>query len=103
MKALRVALLNCATLEKIKRVEAAASKLPSLKPEGDRPEVLAATGTDGSRKHTIAPVLIQSGCSAVQRGASREGATEGEPPGNKAQSTSMHLNASASVHQGWME
>jgi hypothetical protein len=27
-------------------IEAAASKLPSLKPEGDRPEALAATGTD---------------------------------------------------------
>src|SRR5262249_32665381 len=27
-------------------IEAAAAKLPSLKPEGDRPEALAATGTD---------------------------------------------------------
>jgi hypothetical protein len=36
-------------------IEAAASMLPSLKPEGDRPEALAATGTDDRLGHRLAP------------------------------------------------
>jgi hypothetical protein len=35
--------------------------LPSLKPAGDRPEAMAATGTDASHANTLAPILIQSG------------------------------------------
>src|SRR4051794_38921745 len=42
-------------------IEVAASMLPSLKPAGDRPEVLAATGTDASHVDMSASILIQSG------------------------------------------
>src|SRR5262249_26657896 len=34
-------------------LEAAASLLPSLKPEEDRPEVMSATGTDATREHAL--------------------------------------------------
>jgi hypothetical protein len=42
-------------------IEAAASMLPSLKPTGDRPEGLAATGTDATHRKTFAPILRRSG------------------------------------------
>jgi integrase len=40
-------------------IEAAASKLPSLKPTGDHPQDLAATGTDGTiHEQTLAPPVL---------------------------------------------
>jgi integrase len=42
-------------------IEAAAALLPSLKPQGDQPEALAATGTDSSHVHTLAPSCIPEG------------------------------------------
>ncbi|HZW35090.1 MAG TPA: hypothetical protein VFF52_30480 [Isosphaeraceae bacterium] len=38
-------------------IEAAASLIPSLKPEPDRPEPLAATGTDSTHKQSLVPFL----------------------------------------------
>ena len=43
------------TRPRVVDIEAAASMLPSLKPEGDNPEVLAATGTDGRVSHRFIP------------------------------------------------
>jgi integrase len=43
-------------------VEAAASKLPSLKPEGDRPEALAATGSDGASPRAVPGVETYPDC-----------------------------------------
>ena len=46
-------------------IEAAAGLLPSLKPKGDEPEALAATGTDGddrsTHKQPLAPYLLHFG------------------------------------------
>jgi hypothetical protein len=40
-------------------VEAAVSRLPSLRPAGDRPEAMAATGTDGeTHRQSLAPPLL---------------------------------------------
>jgi integrase len=50
------------TKPRIVDIEAATSKLPSLKPEGDKPESLAATGTDGQiHQQTFAHHLPTAG------------------------------------------
>jgi integrase len=41
-------------------IEAAASMLPSLKPEGNRPDSVAATGTDGDVSHRLASEAIET-------------------------------------------
>jgi integrase len=43
-------------------VEAAAAKLPSLRPEGDRPEALAATGSDGTSSRAVPRIETHLGC-----------------------------------------
>ena len=45
-------------------IEAAASMLPTLKPEGDRPEAMAATGTDAATpdRHDLAAHWQRAGC-----------------------------------------
>jgi integrase len=43
-------------------IESAASMIPSLKPSGDKPVSMAATGTEGATdKQTLAPYLLHSG------------------------------------------
>jgi hypothetical protein len=82
-------------------IEAAAEKLPSLKPAGDPLETLAATGTDASHANTLAPILIQSGrvsvrdhslpCAMIQSNV--PGTMEGKSPENKAQGASLRVGA----------
>jgi hypothetical protein len=42
-------------------IENAASMLPSLKPKGDQPELMALTGTDPTHQQTLAPYLLHFG------------------------------------------
>jgi integrase len=52
-------LVNRYTRPRTVDIEAAAGKLPALKPVGDRPEALVATGTDGAtHEQTLAPPLL---------------------------------------------
>ena len=67
-------------------IESAASMIPSLKPSGDKPVCMAATGTEGATdKQTLAPYLLHSGdLSGLLE--SRSGVTEGP----EAQSSAEH-------------
>jgi len=49
------------TRPRVVDIEAAASMLPNLKPVENKPESLAATGTDSTFKQTLAPSCIQIG------------------------------------------
>jgi integrase len=83
-------------------IEAAAEKLPSLKPAGDQPETQAATGTDASHADAFAPILIRSGDVSgraeslpdVITLSNAPGSMEGESPENKARGASLRVGAS---------
>jgi integrase len=69
-------------------VEAAVSRLPSLKPAGDRPEPMAATGTDGAtHEQTLAPSLLHfqtaegrhESSSVVMTGSDVQASMDGKP------------------------
>jgi integrase len=85
-------------------IEAAASMLPSLKPQGDRPETLAATGTDGpTYEQTLAPSVHPadggsvrpSAAQCVIAGTDDQKSMERKSLENKAQDGSVRLPAVA--------
>jgi integrase len=59
------------TRPRVVDIENAASLIPSLKPEGDRPEALAATGTDDSPQHVTIPFAVSLPCAGDATGRSR--------------------------------